>query len=85
MGSVCSRRAPPPSENQPLRPGQRLTALELARAVQLVKILTHWFNFTRGLFRIRRLQRYYGHIGQFLQTFSPELREALKREIKKVF
>ena len=70
-------------DEQPLLPGQRLTDEQLARAIQLVSILTHWLNFVKALFRVRRLQRYFGNIGHFLKTFSPEFRRALQREIEK--
>ena len=41
-----------------------------------------WRRVVRTLFRIRRLQRIWGHLGQFLQVVaSKELREDLRRQL----
>ena len=36
-----------------------------------------WRRLVRSLYRIRRLQRIWGLLGQFLQTFPSELRKSL--------
>ncbi len=42
-----------------------------------------WRRMVRSMFRIRRLQRYFGHIGSFLKTYSSEFRDSLKDEMPK--
>ncbi len=36
----------------------------------------------RSLYRIRRLQRIFGHLGQWLQHFDGDLRKSLQRRLK---
>ena len=38
-----------------------------------------WRHLVRVLLRLRRLQRYFGYIGQFLQQFGSGIREDLRR------
>ena len=45
----------------------------LAEAVRIAA----WRRLVRSLQRIRRLQRIWGLLGQFLQTFPSELRQSL--------
>ena len=42
-----------------------------------------WRRMVRSMFRIRRLQRYFGHIGSFLKTYSSEFRDSLKDDMPK--
>ena len=37
-----------------------------------------WLRVVRSIQRIRRLQRIWGHLGGFLQTFPSELRDRLR-------
>ena len=41
-----------------------------------------WRRVVRSLYRIRRLQRIFGHLGQWLQTFDGDLRKSLQRRLK---
>ena len=40
-----------------------------------------WRRLARALFRIRRLQRIWGHLGGFLQTINLDLRKRLQAKI----
>jgi hypothetical protein len=39
----------------------------------------NWGRFVNSAKRVRRLQRYFSHIGQFLQTFDSEFRGSLTK------
>ena len=41
--------------------------------------IERWRRLVRSIYRARRLQRIWGHLGNFLQTFPSELRESLKK------
>ena len=41
-----------------------------------------WRRLVRSLYRVRRLQRIFGHLGQFLQSFGGDLRKSLQRQLK---
>jgi hypothetical protein len=43
------------------------------------RAVENWARLLRTAWRVRRLQRYFGHLGQFLQNFGAETRERLKR------
>jgi len=43
-----------------------------------------WRRLVRHLLRVRRLQRYFGHIGQRLQSYPPALRRGLQDHFPKV-
>jgi hypothetical protein len=47
------------------------------------KAIAQWRRILIRLQKIRRLQRYFGHIGQVLQWFPSDLRKALQREYPK--
>ena len=40
--------------------------------------MANWTRLLKTAWRVRRLQRYFGHLGQFLQGFGAETRERLK-------
>ena len=42
-----------------------------------------WRRLVRSLFRIRRLQRIWGNLGQHLQTYPSELRKSLQDHLPK--
>jgi hypothetical protein len=50
----------------------RLPARDGARAVR------NWQRIVRTAHRVRRLQRLWGHLGLFLQTFPSSLRDRLR-------
>ena len=41
-------------------------------------VIENWARLVNAFWRVRRLQRYVGYIGSFLQTFDGEFRERLK-------
>ena len=41
-----------------------------------------WRRLVRSLYRIRRLQRIFGHLGQWLQRFDGDLRSRLQKKLK---
>ena len=41
-----------------------------------------WMRLVRSLFRTRRLQRIFGHLGQWLQRFDGDLRSRLQKKLK---
>ena len=47
------------------------------------RAVENWGRLVTSAKRVRRLQRYFGHIGQFLQTFDSEFRERLKKQYPK--
>ena len=50
--------------------------------ILLAGALAQWRRIVRKLWRIRRLQRYWGHLGQWLQQVaSKELRESLRKQL----
>jgi hypothetical protein len=57
----------------PLQPAE-----EPADAAPTSAAAQRWRRITRALQRIRRLQRIWGLLGSFLQTFPPELRDRLR-------
>ena len=42
-----------------------------------------WRRMVRSMFRIRRLQMYFGNLGPFLKTYSKEFLESLKDKMPK--
>ena len=61
-------------------PGEEDRWLVVPTGKRAVPASERWRRLVRSLFRIRRLQRIFGHLGQFLQLVaSKELREELKR------
>jgi hypothetical protein len=72
LGIAVSRFPLPPSVEIPETSTRAVTSCDKsARAV------VGWRRFVRSAVRIRRLQRYFGHIGQFLKSFSSEFRTSL--------
>ena len=50
--------------------------------ILLAGALAQWRRIVRKLWRIRRLQRYFGHLGQWLQQVADKgLRERLRRRL----
>jgi hypothetical protein len=47
------------------------------------KAVANWARLVKTAGRVRRLQRYFGHIGQFLQTFGKNTRDNLIKIYKK--
>ena len=75
MGARCPGRARCPYSGDD-GPGKEDRWLVVA----LPAAAERWRRLVRSLFRIRRLQRIFGNLGQFLQLVaSKELREELKR------
>ena len=47
------------------------------------RAVENWGRLVNSAKRVRRLQRYFGHIGQFLQTFDSEFRGRLREQYPK--
>jgi hypothetical protein len=47
------------------------------------KAVANWARLVTTAGRVRRLQRYFGHIGQFLQTFGKKTRDGLIKHYPK--
>jgi len=44
---------------------------------------TRWWRVVRRLQRLRRIQRYFAHLGLYLRTQSPQILNALKKHYPK--
>ena len=93
-GSRWSRRAPqspeqpdlpqPSQEPEPTGP-LRLPGEPRLRGEEPPNwIVEGWWRCVIKLFRVRRLQRYFGHLGQYLQRYSKKFRQSLQREFPKI-
>ena len=50
----------------------------------ITRSVRQWTRLVRKLFRIRRLQRFVGHIGQHLKSFGPDMRQYLQKYLPKI-
>ena len=74
------------------RPSSNGSGIELPEDDQFVTLPTvtellgndiQWERLVRKMFRIRRLQRIWGNLGQHLQQFGGDLRRDLRNQMKK--
>jgi len=76
----CGRRRQPGHQSGPAIRRWRHFYLVLVRGPALQAI---WRRWVRRQLRLRRLQRIFGNVGQFLQLFPASLRARLQKQLPK--